>query len=772
MQAFYSEIDTNQASPAGAAPWNIPIWLYVITDGHGYSAHQQNFAPQQMISATNALFTNGMGFYICGVSYLDNADWYDLSYQDGNEIDSLNHYIETHNSEYAKGFIPVILTHLLTPGFPAGFAGFPNPNKVYGQNGFVIITNQDAASLAHELGHYFFLSHTHAGGYIADTLFPQYAQYVDDTVTLNNITYTCWQTGDFLCDTKADAGGPVQPCLTDVHSCTTPVCSVTDPLDKTYTPDQTNLMSYYLNCRDRFTPQQYVVMNWAYLFNSAWSFLSDPETPNCQEVPNDRGYVYRPCDWRTEVGDLPINEDMIALRDSNGNLCGNPQWTITDVNGRYLAFHCLYPNFTGDLLIQPDKDYKNNYLNGVSTFDIASINAHILGIQNRVFTSPYQYIAADVNNSGTVSSFDMFLIKKLILGLADTFPAGSWRYVPDLCTQSQSFADVFYGTYATPQNPWDPFAAVWTDPKNNERHYGADTLLNIPNTFSWMDHLTLTPAEPYARSVESWNFWGVKVGDVNCNSDINLPSSPYGIGEFAVSDHNLLPDSAVFYLIVWSDTTGGDVPVSAWQLGIRTDSAALEILDVQSDDFPGFSPEFYHYSESEGQGRLRALWYDSLNNAVSQAGRNFLVVKARARQPISDISPYFELDSMLLPACIFDENGNPAVKTPLHLSVSATPSWPRSKTPAPAADEPFRFLSVHPDPFKNELIFQFDAAQPGEVQIVLFDLMGRPVYSGTVSYLSGANRLKINGMDRVPAGFCAYQLRTGGWSRWGKVLKQ
>lgn len=68
-------------------------------------------------------------------------------------------------------------------------------------------------------------------------------------------------------------------------------------------------------------------------------------------------------------------------------------------------------------------------LNGVSTFDLLQINKQILGIEP--FQQPWQFTAADANNSGTVSTFDIVELRKLILGIYDTLPARpSWVFSP------------------------------------------------------------------------------------------------------------------------------------------------------------------------------------------------------------------------------------------------------------------------------------------------------------------------------------------------------
>jgi len=70
----------------------------------------------------------------------------------------------------------------------------------------------------------------------------------------------------------------------------------------------------------------------------------------------------------------------------------------------------------------------DNPKNGVSTLDLVRIQKHLLG--REIFTSPYQYIAADANGSSQVSALDLVEIRKLILGIHSAFPSSpSWRFV-------------------------------------------------------------------------------------------------------------------------------------------------------------------------------------------------------------------------------------------------------------------------------------------------------------------------------------------------------
>ncbi len=98
------------------------------------------------------------------------------------------------------------------------------------------------------------------------------------------------------------------------------------------------------------------------------------------------------------------------------------QEMMTPADGHYQFMLPKYGNYT----IAPEKN--DEPLNGVSTFDLVLISKHILGLNT--FDSPYKYIAADINKSGTITAFDMVQLRQLILNVHTEFPNNqSWRFV-------------------------------------------------------------------------------------------------------------------------------------------------------------------------------------------------------------------------------------------------------------------------------------------------------------------------------------------------------
>ena len=108
-------------------------------------------------------------------------------------------------------------------------------------------------------------------------------------------------------------------------------------------------------------------------------------------------------------------------------------------------------------------------LNGVSTFDLVQIMQNILAFP--VLETSAEQLAADVDQSGTVSIRDVWLLRNLILGASTTLEVPTWRFVP---------VDYSYPDAITPQ------------------------------TFT-LD-----------QNIENLNFFGVKAGDVNGLSLIHI----------------------------------------------------------------------------------------------------------------------------------------------------------------------------------------------------------------------------------------------------------
>lgn len=112
--------------------------------------------------------------------------------------------------------------------------------------------------------------------------------------------------------------------------------------------------------------------------------------------------------------------DSFAVRDLMGGMTD----VLTDSAGQY----SFADAFSGsDYELQPRRN--DDHLNGVSTFDLVLISRHVLGVQ--LLDSPYKIIAADVNNTGHITTLDIIKLRRLILSLdTELEHVESWRFVP------------------------------------------------------------------------------------------------------------------------------------------------------------------------------------------------------------------------------------------------------------------------------------------------------------------------------------------------------
>ncbi|MCB0535051.1 MAG: T9SS type A sorting domain-containing protein, partial [Saprospiraceae bacterium] len=187
---------------------------------------------------------------------------------------------------------------------------------------------------------------------------------------------------------------------------------------------------------------------------------------NSNSCSNDHGTVAGTL--KTEQAN-PLEDASVSVSGNHPAL-PNGLFDLTDAQG---AYQLSGIPFLSDFTVTPLKD--NDPLNGVSTFDLVLINKHILGLEP--LNTPYKMIAADANNSRSITTFDIVELRKLILGIYTELPNNtSWRFVDS--------------EFAFPQ-PTNPFASIFPETKQ---------IANMQTSMFDQD------------------FVAVKVGDVNGNA--------------------------------------------------------------------------------------------------------------------------------------------------------------------------------------------------------------------------------------------------------------
>jgi hypothetical protein len=214
----------------------LSVNIYIVADAFEVWDYQvADF--QESWDDLNELFEPiDLRFQICSSTNIPNYNWNSLSREEDPET-GLNEEDEMLAQFYVPNTINVYYVEEITdePGVD-GYAYFPG-----GPDVIVLRKAHGPMTLPHEMGHFFALYHTF------ETEFG--LELCDGS--------NCADAGDLICDTPADNNGNTDGCQYAQIA--------TDPNGDLYTPYLSNIMSYYVDCVCRFTPQQYDRMAWFYL---------------------------------------------------------------------------------------------------------------------------------------------------------------------------------------------------------------------------------------------------------------------------------------------------------------------------------------------------------------------------------------------------------------------------------------------------------------------------------------------------------------------------
>ncbi len=417
----------------------------------------------------------------------------------------------------------------------------------------------------------------------------------------------------------------------------------------------------------------------------------------------------------TMIGGTITNRFGAPIEDTEIDIIGtSTRITKSDEAGN---FQMMLPN-NSDYTIAPSNN--TNPRNGVSTFDLLLINKHIIGTS--IFTSPYQYIAADVNKSGTITTYDMVIIRQTILGQITQFPNNkSWRFI------NKNFQ------FQT-SNPLTEVV---------EESYAVEAL-NTDNVY--MD------------------FIGVKIGDVNgdaTNSYRSSTSRNFGTA-FFIYTHDLKVERGKTYTI----------PFYAPQFeNISGFQATFKFHDlILTNKIGGIvTPDNIHGWRKGLEGSLTTSWHSLLshdNNSVLFS----LTFKATTDGHLNEL---LSVTSDPTPAEAYSFSGHwldctlsfqsPDSSEILNFgsTISPSPSLHQEYT-TPVLDlegEVFKVSQNIPNPFSTTTTINFYLPEEALTTLSVFNIHGQNILQTTQHYSKGTNQLKFVS-DQLPNGTYFYQVAT------------
>ena len=377
----------------------------------------------------------------------------------------------------------------------------------------------------------------------------------------------------------------------------------------------------------------------------------------------------------------------------------------TMINSEELGYYVFGVNSSGgDYSFAPKKN--DDFLNGVTTFDLVKIRRHILG--STLLNSPYKMIAADANRDNKITTFDLVSIKQLILQNWDELPNNtSWRFID----AKHLFSD-------------------WADPFVDD----------FPEQ---IECLNLT------SHMNSQNFIAIKIGDVtnNASPDNLIASDTRGtdIVQFNTDDI-LLEKEEIYQIPIYAK----DIQqLEGFQFTLDVNTALVEFLEIEKglledDDF-GF-----RFME---EGLITASWVNSENQELDENSVLFFVkLKAKENTVLHQV---LSIHSQKTKALAYDQSEN----------VSGIELFFNDKKES-LVDEKSEFILYQnqPNPFSESTEIRFYLPENSDVELQIVDVSGKTIQTFSNHYLLGEHKIELKSSVFPSGGVYIYKLITPSFS--------
>ncbi|MEZ4948966.1 MAG: cohesin domain-containing protein [Saprospiraceae bacterium] len=395
-----------------------------------------------------------------------------------------------------------------------------------------------------------------------------------------------------------------------------------------------------------------------------------------------------------------------------------------DLNGNQSVLSSFTTSATGQFSftnLQAGYDYTlaprlaDNITNGVSTYDLVLISKHVLFVKR--LDTPYQIIAADVNNSGDVTTLDLVAARKAVLRVAGSFPNNnSWRFV------DKDF--VF-------PNPQNPFASPFPEVINFNDLAGSD--------------------------LEA-DFIAIKVGDVNGDATPNLTA---GVGNrsfngtltFETAEQEFAKGEFVTVPFTSKDFSG----IVGYQYTIEFDQNALELTDIETGDLERLTESNFGLA-MVNEGVITTSWDNSKTTLTGKTGVLF-TLQFRAKEA-GTLSNLIKFSSQYTAAEAYAANAENLDFRNVNLDFNG----------AEETADGFELYQNTPNPFTESTTIGFNLPEADLATLTVYDVAGKvlKVYQG--NFEAGYNVFQVNNNELAATGVLYYRLETTGHTATRKMI--
>ena len=316
-------------------------------------------------------------------------------------------------------------------------------------------------------------------------------------------------------------------------------------------------------------------------------------------------------------------------------------------------------------------------------------------------------IAADINNSETITTLDLINARKLILAIDTEFPNNtSWRFV-----------DAAY-IFPNESNPW------------------AEDFPEVVNINNLED-----------GAIENGDFIAVKIGDVNGSA---LVSS------FADAEQRNITETFAFQVADEAVKAGNEYTVSftgadmervqGYQLTLNFDQSALQLVDVvygvATDE--NFGMRFVE------EGMITTSW----NGEASSEDVLFsLVFAANADAQLSEL---LSVSSRYTVAEAYNES-NEVMDVAINFGSTQVTAG-------------FELYQNTPNPFRGETLIGFNLPEDANVTIRIHDVNGKALRLIRGDYAKGYNTVTVSSAELPAVGVLYYTLETDNFTATKKMI--